>query len=102
MLNLPEMKKGTTILIGVVAAVSVIGTLVILGSGSVGVGDILGALEDTSPRVMGFLALPFVIVVVVVAGYWLSKREERMWKNALMKTRAAREQEAAKKESLSD
>ncbi len=99
MANLPELKKGTTILIGVVAAVAVMAAVITLGIGAIRLGDIFSVLENTNPRVMGFLALPFFIVAVVIGGYWLSKREERMWKGALKKTRAAREPEVTGQES---
>lgn len=97
MANLPELKRGTAILLGVVAAIVVIATLIVLSSGAIRISDILNVMADTSPRIAGFLALPFVIVGLVVAAYWFSKKEERMWKDAVKKTRAAREQGAMKK-----
>jgi hypothetical protein len=45
---------------------------------------------------MGLMALPFIFVAFLVGRVWFSKREERMWKDAIKKTRAARGQEAEK------
>ena len=99
MVSLPELPRKKIILISVVATVSVIGTFLLLGSGSVRIGDIFNALSDINPRVMGLMALPFIVVFVLAARYLLKKREERMWKNALLKTRAARQEEEGRKKA---
>ena len=85
-------------MLGVVAAVSVVGTLIIIGSGGIRISDIFSALKGINPRIMGFLTLPFIVVLVVVGKYLLKKNEERKWKNALLKTRAAKQEQAAKKD----
>lgn len=92
MKNLPELKKSTVVLLSVVATVSVIGILVLLVSGSMRIGDIFDALKGMNPRLMGFMAMPFIFVAILIGRAWFSKREERMWKEAMKKTRAAREQ----------
>jgi len=97
MRNLPEMKKGTVVLLSVVAVILAIGTVIMLGSGAVRVRDVFAALKDLNPRLMGFMALPFIVVAILVGKAWFSKREERMWKAAMKKTREARQQEAEKK-----
>ena len=75
-----------------VATISVAGTFLILEFGSERLSDIFTALKHANPRLIGFLALPFVIVFVVGARFLLRKREERKWKKALLKTRAARQE----------
>ena len=102
MKNQAEKKKNPIVLIGVVAAVSVLGTLMVIAGGSVRIGDIFSALKDTNPRLMGFMALPFIVVAAVIARYWFSKREERMWKEAIRKTRSARDTEPGRKDPGSD
>ena len=84
--------KNRNILIGIVAVISVLGTLFLFGSGAVRVGDVFNSLEDANPRVIGFMALPFIVVIVVIGRLWYRKREERMWKQAIRKTQATRQE----------
>jgi hypothetical protein len=92
------MQVNKNLLLSVVATVSVVGTFIIIGSGAIRIGDIFGALKGINPRLMGLLALPFIVVFFLVGKYLLKKNEERKWKNALLKTRAAKQKEAARKD----
>jgi hypothetical protein len=66
----------------------VIGLAVIFNNESVGFSDVFRSLNDMSPRVLSLLALPVIAVLFVLGVYYRRKREERMWKSALLKTRA--------------
>ena len=85
------------VLFGVVAAVTVVGTGYIIVSGPMRIGDIFASLQGVSPRLMGVLVLPFIVVLIVVGNFLRKKNEERKWKNALLKTRAGKQKEAARK-----
>ena len=86
------------VLFGVVAAVSVLGTIIIIGFGSIRISDIFGALKDVNPKLISVLVLPLIVVLLVGGIYLNKKNEERMWKNAMLKTRAARQEKAARKD----
>ena len=92
------MQMNKNLLLGLVAAVSVVGTLVIIASGAISIGEIFRALKGINPRLMSLLALPFIVVFFFVGKFLLRKNEERKWKNALLKTRAARQEQAARKD----
>ena len=91
------------ILIGVAAAVFIVGTGVMIFSDSISLGDVIDSVSGLSPRVMSMVALPFVIVLVVIGIFLLRKSEERKWKQALIKTREAnRKREEAKKNASTE
>ena len=78
------------VLAGVFFLIFAAGVAIILNHQSVSVAEVFRGLSNLSPRVLSFLALP-VIAVVFVVGVHLHKRsEERMWKNAVKKTRSSR------------
>ena len=79
------------LLIGVALAVFVVGTGIMVGSDTISFGDVMDSMSGLSPRVLSLVALPFVIVLVVIGIFLLRKSEERKWKKALLKTRAARQ-----------
>jgi len=83
--------KRTVIVLVVVATLVVISAVIFLSTGSVRIGDVFDTISHLNPRVVGFLALPFIAVAVVIGLYAYKKREERMWKNALLKPRATRQ-----------
>ena len=91
------MQMNKNLLLGV-AAVSVVGTIAIIASGAISIRDVFGALKGINPRIMGLLTLPFIVVFFLVGKYLLRKNEERKWKNALLKTRAARQEQEARKD----
>lgn len=84
------MKKGMLMVLAAVALFMVIGVLVLLASGTVRIGDIFRVLSNAGPRIIGFIALPFIVVAVVIGWLYARKREERLWKHAMSQTRAAR------------
>ena len=87
------------LMLGAVVISFVALVVVIAISDSTGFGDIFRALANLNPKLMSLMLLPFV-VVLIVGGIYLNKiREERKWKNALLKTRAEKQQriEAAQK-----
>jgi hypothetical protein len=75
-------------LLGIFVLIFVIGLAVIFNNESVGFSDVFRSLNDMSPRVLSLLALPVIAVLFVLGVYYRRKREERMWKSALLKTRA--------------
>ena len=78
-------------LAGLFFLVFVAGVVAILVHQSVSVSDAFRGLSNLSPRALSFVVLPVIAVVFVVGVFLHKKSEERMWKNAVKKTRAARE-----------
>ncbi len=79
------------VLLGIFVLVFIIGLAVIFTNQSVSLGQVFRGMSDLNPRVMSIIALP-VIAVLFGAGVYLHKKnEERMWKNAVKKTRASRQ-----------
>jgi Tfp pilus assembly protein PilN len=85
------MKKN--LLLGVVVAVLVVGMGVIISSESNRFGESLASLKGLSPRLMAFIALPFMAGLFVTVTYIRKKIEERKWKNALLKTRVRKQKQ---------
>lgn len=76
------------VLLGIFIVIFIIGLAVIFINASVGFTDVIRSLNDMNPRVMSILALPIIAVLFGLGVYWRRKSEERMWKNAVRKTRA--------------
>ena len=76
------------VLLGIFIVIFVAGLGVIFSNESVSFSEVLGSLSDLSPRVLSLLVLPVIVVLFVLGVYLRRKSEERMWKNALLKTRA--------------
>jgi Tfp pilus assembly protein PilN len=91
------MKK--KLLLGVIVAVLATGLGVIISSESIGFGEALGSPKKLSPRLMALVALPFMAGLFVAGTYLRKKIQERKWKNALLQTRARKQnqKEDAKK-----
>ena len=83
------MKKN--LLLGVVVAVLVAGLGVMISSKSIRFGESLGSLRELNPRILGLILLPFIAVLFVAGTYLRKKNEERKWKDALLKTRARKQ-----------
>jgi hypothetical protein len=64
---------------------------VIISNESIGFSELLRSLKELDPRIMGFIALPFLAALFVLAAYLRKKNEERKWKQALLKTRAKKQ-----------
>jgi len=80
------------VLLGIFIAIFVAGVAVIFGNQSVSFTDAFGSLNELSPRVLSLLALPVIAILFVLGVFFHKKREERMWKSALMKTREKKAQ----------
>lgn len=91
------MKKGMLMVLAAVAVIMVVGMLILLIIGSISIGDIFRVLSNLNSRVIALIALPFIIVAVGIGWLYARKREDRMWKQAVSRTRAARQ--TGKKES---
>ena len=78
-----------------------LGASAVIISDEIQLRDILYTLKELNPRVQGLLALP-VIVILIFGGFHLRKKnEDRLWKEAMLKTRA-KKQEAANKKAAKD
>lgn len=75
------------VLLGVFFVIFVAGLGVIFSNQSVSFGEALGSLSEASPRVLSMLALPVIAILFGLGVYWRRKSNERMWKNAILKTR---------------
>jgi membrane protein implicated in regulation of membrane protease activity len=78
------------VLAGIFVLIFFIGVAVIFVNQHVSASDALRGLGDLNPRVMSLLILPIAVVVVIIGMKWHRKREERLWKSAVKKTRASR------------
>ena len=79
------------VLLGIFVVIFVAGLAVIFSNESVSFNEVLGSLSELSPRVLGLLALPVIVLLFVLGVYLHRKREERMWKSALLKTRESKQ-----------
>ena len=86
------MNKNKVLLSGVFVVVFVAGLGVIISHESISINELLRSLSDLNPRFLSLIALPFIAVMFVLGVYLRKKSEERKWKKALLKTRAARKQ----------
>lgn len=82
------MKKHKVLLSGIFFAVFVIGLTVIVSNASISLRELIGSLQDLSPRVMSLVALPLIALLFVLGTYLRRRSEDRKWKKALLKTRA--------------
>ena len=73
------MKKHKILLSVVFFAVFIVGLLVIAANKSIGFSDIIGSIQDMSPRVMSVMALPIIALLFVLGVYLRRKGEERKW-----------------------
>lgn len=80
------------VLLGIFFVIFVAGVGVIFSNQSVSFGEALGSLSEASPRVLSLLALPVIAVLFGLGVYWRRKSTERMWKNAILKTREKKQQ----------
>jgi len=79
------------VLLGIFFVIFIVGLGLILHHQSVSFNELMRALGNLSPRVLGLLALPFIAVIFVLGIYLRKRREDRMWKNAVKKTRSKRQ-----------
>lgn len=79
------------VLLGIFLVVFVAGLGVIFINEAVSFNQIMRAVSDLSPRVLSLLALPFVVAIFGLGIYLRRRREDRMWKNAVKKTRTKRQ-----------
>ena len=69
-----------------------VGLGVIFSNESVSFNEFMRALNDLNPRVLSVLALPLVVALFVLGIYLRRRSEDRMWKNAVKKTRSKKQQ----------
>ena len=79
------------VVLGIFLVIFIAGLGVIFSNESVSFNEFMRSLSGLSPRVMSLLALPFIAVLFALGVYLRSRREDRMWKNALKKTQAKRQ-----------
>lgn len=83
-----EILMNKKLLLGAAIVIFVTGTVVMIASDSIRLGDVINSLSELSPRILSLVVLPFIVVLIVLGNYLRKKNEERKWKEALMKTRA--------------
>jgi len=76
------------VVLGIFAAIFVAGLGVIISSEHISFNELVRSLSHLNPRVLSLIALPFIAGLVVLVIHLGKKREERMWKKAVLKTRA--------------
>lgn len=74
-------------LLSVFVVIFGVGLAVIFSNESVSFTEAFGSLSKLSPRVLSLLALPVIAVLFVLGIYLKRKREDRLWKSALLETR---------------
>ena len=86
------MNMNKHVLLGILFTVILLAGLgVILGNAHIGFSEFLRSFSDISPRILGLIALPFIALAFVLGVYLRKKNEERKWKQALLKTRAKKQ-----------
>lgn len=83
------------VLAAVFFLVFVAGVIVIFSHQSVSLSDVFRGLSRLSPWVMSLLVLPVIAVAFVIGVGIHKKKEERMWKSAVKKTHASRQNTTA-------
>jgi len=83
------------IVLGIFVVIFFGGLGVILVNESVSLSEFFRSLSNLNPRVLSILALPILGVFVAFGIYYRKKSQERMWKKALLKTRAKAAERAA-------
>ena len=74
-------------LLSVFVVIFGVGLAVIFSNESVSFTEAFGSLSKLSPRVLSLLTLPVIAVLFVLGIYLKRKREDRLWKSALLETR---------------
>jgi TRAP-type C4-dicarboxylate transport system permease small subunit len=75
------------VLLGIFIVIFVAGLGVIISNEHIGFDELLRSLSDLNPRVLSLIALPFIAVLFVLGIYLRKRKEARMWKKAVLKTR---------------
>jgi preprotein translocase subunit SecG len=76
---------------GIFILIFFIGLGVIISNEHLGFTDLMRSLSDSGPRILSILALPFIAILFVLGVYLRKKNEERKWKQALLRTRAKKQ-----------
>ena len=79
------------VVLGIFFVIFVAGLGVIFSQQSVSFNEFMRALNDLNPRVLSVLALPLVAALFVLGIYLRRRSEDRMWKNAVKKTRSKKQ-----------
>ena len=86
-----DVTRNKILLLSFFVVVFLAGLGVIISNKSISFSDFLGSLKGLNPRVMSLIALPLLAVLFVLGAYLRKKNEERKWKQALLKTRAKKQ-----------
>lgn len=81
----------------VIAIVMVVGLAILFATGKMSFRDIFEGIGKMNRRVLSMTLLPLLLAVVVFGRYWSKRKEERMWKEAILKSRARNEELAARR-----
>jgi len=76
------------VVFGIFVLIFVIGLGVIISNEHVSFSELIRSLSNSGPRVLSLLALPVIAIAFVIGVYLRKKNEERKWKQALLRTRA--------------
>ena len=79
------------VLLGIFIVIFAAGLGVIISNEHISLDELLRSLSDLNPRVLSLIALPFIAVLFVLGVYWRKRNEARMWKKAVLKTRAKKQ-----------
>jgi hypothetical protein len=85
------VNRNKVLLFSFFVVVFLTGLGVIISNESIRFSEFLGSLKELNPRVLSFIALPFLAALFVLGAYLRKKNEERKWKQALLKTRAKKQ-----------
>ena len=86
------MKKN--LWLGLVIAVLVAGLGVVISGESMRFGEAFGSMKGLNARMMGLIALPFIAALFFAGTYLRKKNVERKWKNAMLKSRARKQNQS--------
>jgi len=86
-----HVNKNKILLLGFFIVVFLAGLGVIISNESIQFSEFLGSLKELNPRIMSLIALPFLAALFVLGAYLRKKNEERKWRQALLKTRAKKQ-----------
>ena len=80
-----------SVLFGIFFVIFVAGLGVIISNEHIGFSELFRSLSDLNPRILSLIALPFIAVLFVLGVYFRKRHEARMWKKAILKTRAKKQ-----------
>jgi len=79
------------VVLGIFIVIFVAGLGVIISNEHISFNELVRSLSNLNPRVLSLIALPFIALLFVLGVYLRKKNETRMWKKAVLKTRAKKQ-----------